>query len=182
MAKDSEVKLDEKQELINATTSIRIDLDLGVDKIITDLKRIQREAKNATQAIKGLELAKNNMNRDKEIEILLDLASKNGFLLTAVSETSRGKGKTTAIVNKAKKENLLIVVGTVQMIDYIRPNSEPDIECITPDRLFSLGLNFKKYNGFITDDGVPNKLIETIKNYTGLQFKGGFNTLSVSIK
>lgn len=182
MAKNSEVKLDEKQEIVNVTPSIKIDLDLGVDKIITDLKRIRREAKNATQAIKGLELTKTNMSREKEIEILLDLASKNGFLLTAMNETSRGTGKTTAIISKAKKENLLIVVGTVQVIDYIKPNSEPDIECVTPDKLFSLGLDFKKYNGFIIDDGVPNKLIETIRKYTGLQFRGGFNTLSVSTK
>lgn len=173
MAKDSEVKLDRKQEFVNTTPSIKIDLDLGVDKIITDLKRIQREAKNATQAIRELEgiQQEDKVARD-EILNLLNTASKYGFVLTATSqEDSRGIGKTHALVEKARREGLFILVGNYNSYKYIVEQFNfPNVVNVNGYQK----LPHSKY--FLVDDLVPLKSLERFMIETGKEVIGGFVT------
>lgn len=166
MAKNSGVKLGE----------LKVDLKLNTEDIIKELKSVQREAKKATQAVKEWDTT--------YIEWLLNIAGKYGFILTATDEKSRAIGKTVAIINKARKEKLLIVVGSNAMVNYITPGNNPDKECISVPTLFNRrGFNFKdKYNGFLIDEGVSNKDIKEIIKITGLEFKGGFNNIFTSIK
>jgi len=161
-------------------SGITLDVKLNTEDLIKELKQVQREAKKATQAVKEYESIK---EQKADIDQLLHLADKYNFILTGTNEKSRGIGKTSALINKANKEKLLIIVGHLQMSDYIKPGLEPDILCATPEILFKQrGYNFKKFNGFITDDGVSNRLINQIKDFTGLEFKGGFNNLPISVR
>lgn len=177
MAKDSEVKLDKQKETKNKVTPLKIDLDLGIDKIVTDLKTVQREAKKATQAIKEMEFAQSQLNQEDEISTLLNLAGRYNFILTATNDSSRGIGKTVAMINKAKKENLLILVpfenGFQQICKQYNFNNFIVLSKIQDMH----GVQYHNFDGFLSEDLVSNEEIERFIEISGLDYKGGFNSI-----
>lgn len=182
MAKESEVKLDEKKN------SQQLEWDKGIaywdtEEVVHNLKRIQREAKNATQAIKGLELAQSISKHQTEVDTLLNLASKYGFLLTATThDKSRGIGKTHALVKKAMAENLVILVSNMHEVDYMYNNF--NFKNALSIRHITGGLTMiDESQGFVVDDMVPIEYVEKLMTlYPYLELKGGFVSDSTTVK
>src|SRR5690606_27500016 len=50
---------------------------------------------------------------------LLDISSQYGFLLTATNDSTRGIGKTTALINKAYDLDCTLIVGSHFMKKYV---------------------------------------------------------------
>lgn len=150
------------------------------DQVVHDLKRIQREAKQATQSVRSLQLAQESTNKN-EIDQLLKLAGKYGFLLTATThDKSRGIGKTHSLVKKAVEEDLIILVANNTQVDYMSREFS-FTNAVTP-RNFR-GIRGKGFNGFLVDDMVSFEDIEKFMDYfPHLRLCGGFITDSTTIK
>lgn len=155
--------------MVKLNNEVTLDIKLNTEDLIKDLKKVQREAKKATQAIKEYDASS---KKENEINTLLDLAGKYGFLLTATDDMSRGIGKTHALIKKAIKENLVILVGNPAGLDYLR--REYKYENITSPRKLD-GIKGKRFNGFLVDDLVTNVEIAKFADFTELEFKGGFS-------
>ena len=154
----------------NNLGEIKVDLKINTEEIIADLKKVQREAKKATQEMRKLQVIQENKT---EFEELLSLAGKHGFLLTAMTNESRGEGKTHALVKKALKENLAILVSCGSA-------GQSLLESYGFNNYFSainielLDENFSRFDGFLVDDLVRTEQIKKFTEHSGLEFKGGF--------
>jgi predicted transport protein len=169
----------ESINMVKLNNEVTLDIKLNTEELIKDLKKVQREAKKATQAIKEYDASS---KKESEINTLLDLAGKYGFLLTATDSTSRGIGKTPALVQKAINENLAILVGSSQMARHIHEtygfkNTE---SCHALG--FSQGrTKIRECNGFLVDDLVPSEKIVQFANMYNFSFKGGFSQDTINI-
>lgn len=179
MAKDSEVKLDkqERESKESVVSPLVINANFTFDDleiVISKLKSVQRETKKATQAVKELDTIAKAIEQKDEVATLLDLADKYGFLLTASTQhKSRGIGKTHALVNKAIKENLAIVVSGNSYVEYIKKTF--DFDNVFSCRALRIHALLRKFDGFLVDDLVPLEIVaEIMEKNTSIELKGGF--------